>query len=229
MPTIRYASILQARVPRAAATAVAAATGGRGGLRCRAHGIRLHVPSRDLASACCPPHAGVLSSHAPRRPSYPARCAALLATRGAPCAHARAHAGRDADPVPCAVPPIQEDALDDADAATDTTPLRPAATDESPEKARSRLSAVKGILSKTRTGVGVGNGGAAGQGGDIEMRRLVWADEASEGAQPLEEEFVIPSRPARLRRRMASASPALCIVVTITLALLLFWKAIFAS
>ena len=66
---------------------------------------------------------------------------------------------------------------------------------------------------------------------DVLVRARRGVEHQLEGwlAQPLEEEFVIPSRPARLRRRMASASPSLCIVVTITLALLLFWKAIFAS
>jgi hypothetical protein len=132
--------------------------------------------------------------------------------------------------------PRQDEALDDDDAATDTTPLRPSITDDPQETARPRLSAVKGILSKSRlgtgggvVGTGSGVGGAGGGPGDIEMRRLVWADEASEGAQPLEEEFVIPSRPARLKRRITSASPSFCVLITVALALFLFWKAISAA
>ena len=91
---------------------------------------------------------------------------------------------------------------------------------------------------------------------DIEMRRLVWADEASQGEQPLEQvrprgvcaalspvlcvlrshsfsvlvqEFVIPARPLHLRRKVNNASPSFCIFVATVLALFIFWKALYAA
>jgi len=57
------------------------------------------------------------------------------------------------------------------------------------------------------------------------MRRLVWADEASEGEQPLEQVLEIPARPFRGRVVSATRNPVVfCVMVSgLLLFLVAFW------
>jgi hypothetical protein len=107
------------------------------------------------------------------------------------------------------------------DLITEGTPLRPEKTDNPPDKSRPRLSVVKGILSnsKLKSELSI----SASSPGDIEMRRLVWADEAKEGKKPLEQVLVIPARPLRRRVASAAGSPSVCMVLMIVAFLVAYW------